>query len=190
MGCETFRPGSSGRTVTGRNVKAAPTTLGSGRGTWPAPLAFDRTEAVRRGLARPPIRAEPDLTPRLLCSLPLKLDRLIRDHFLDRRGWRFRPSSRRWAGCTAGVLQQDRGLVADGPARPILIIVSGPNLHPFGRIRKRQEPVRVQALTPEAAVECEEGSGIDPVDQLPLRNMKALPVGLPGREKSSVTRFA
>jgi hypothetical protein len=50
-------------------------------------------------------------------------------------------------------LQQDRWLVADGPVRPILVVVSEPSLHPFGRIRKRQEPVGVQALTAEAAVE-------------------------------------
>jgi len=50
-------------------------------------------------------------------------------------------------------LQQDRGLVADGPVRPILVIISEPNLHLFGRIRKCQEPVRVQALAAEAAVE-------------------------------------
>lgn len=42
--------------------------------------------------------------------------------------------------------------MVDGLVRPILIIVSNLSLHLFGRIRKRQEPVRVQALTPEAAV--------------------------------------
>lgn len=80
--------------------------------------------------------------------------------------------------------------MADGPVRPILVVVSDPSLHLFGRIRKRQEPVRVQALAPEAAIECEEGSGIDPVDQFPRRNMKALSVGLPGREKSSMPPLA
>lgn len=34
-----------------------------------------------------------------------------------------------------------------------LVVVSAPILQLFGRIRKRQEPVRVQAFCPEAAVE-------------------------------------
>jgi hypothetical protein len=34
-----------------------------------------------------------------------------------------------------------------------LIVVSAPILHLFGRVRKRQEPVGIQALRPEAAVE-------------------------------------
>lgn len=37
--------------------------------------------------------------------------------------------------------------------RPDLVVVSAPSLQLFGRIRKRQEPVGVQALGPEAAVE-------------------------------------
>ena len=36
---------------------------------------------------------------------------------------------------------------------PDLVVVSAPNLQLFGRIRKRQKPVGVQALGPEAAVE-------------------------------------
>jgi hypothetical protein len=44
--------------------------------------------------------------------------------------------------------------MADRPMRPILIIVSTPILDLFAGIGKRQEPVRVQALSPEAAVEC------------------------------------
>lgn len=50
-------------------------------------------------------------------------------------------------------MQRDRGLVADGPMRPILVVVSEPNLHLFGRVGKRQEPVLVQALGPEPSVE-------------------------------------
>ena len=37
--------------------------------------------------------------------------------------------------------------------RPDLVVVCAPSLQLFGRIRKRQEPVGVQALGPEAAVE-------------------------------------
>ena len=37
--------------------------------------------------------------------------------------------------------------------RPDLVVVSAPSLQLFGRIRKRQELVCVQALGPEAAVE-------------------------------------
>jgi len=37
--------------------------------------------------------------------------------------------------------------------RPILVIVSEPSLHLFGRFRKRQEPVRAQALSAEASIE-------------------------------------
>ncbi|GAB4073452.1 hypothetical protein GCM10028812_53840 [Ancylobacter sonchi] len=65
--------------------------------------------------------------------------------------------------------------MADGPVRPILVVVSEPSLHLFGRIRKRQEPMRVQALAPEATVEA---------------SMNALSVGFPDREKSNVTPFA
>ena len=50
-------------------------------------------------------------------------------------------------------MQQDRGLVADGPVWPILVVVFDPSLHLFGRIRKGQEPVRVQALAAQASVE-------------------------------------
>jgi len=48
--------------------------------------------------------------------------------------------------------------------------------------------MRVQALGAQAAVEGEEGAAIDPVDQMSRRKMKALSVGLPGREKSRVTQ--
>ena len=36
---------------------------------------------------------------------------------------------------------------------PIFVVVSAPILQLFGRVGKRQEPVGVQALGPEAAVE-------------------------------------
>jgi len=36
---------------------------------------------------------------------------------------------------------------------PNLVVVSAPNLQLFGRIRKREEPVGVQAFGPEASVE-------------------------------------
>lgn len=52
-----------------------------------------------------------------------------------------------------GFCSEIGGLVADGPVRPILVVVSDPSLHLFGRVRKRQEPVRVQAFASEAAVE-------------------------------------
>ena len=65
--------------------------------------------------------------------------------------------------------------MADGPVRPILVVVSEPSLHLFGRVCKRQEPVRVQALASEAAVEClDEGivgrlAGPGEVQRHPLR---------------------
>lgn len=100
---------------------------------------------------------------------------MIRDHFLDRRKLKFPAFFTAVGWLAAGVLQRDRGLVADGPVRPILVVVSDPSLHLFGRIRKRQEPVHVQALTSEATIE---------------RLDEGVVGGLPGREKSSVTPFA
>ncbi len=41
----------------------------------------------------------------------------------------------------------------DRPMRAHLVVVSAPILHLFRRVGKRQEPVGVQALRPEAAVE-------------------------------------
>lgn len=49
--------------------------------------------------------------------------------------------------------QRDRDVVPDRPMRADLVIVSAPILHLFGRVGKRQEPVRVQAFCPEAPVE-------------------------------------
>jgi hypothetical protein len=56
-------------------------------------------------------------------------------------------------GGSAVILRQDRWLVADGPVRPSLVVVSVPSLHFFSRIRKRQEPVRVQAGSQVTATE-------------------------------------
>lgn len=50
------------------------------------------------------------------------------------------------------------------PCDQILIVVSDSSLHLFGCVRKRQEPVGVQTLAPEAAVKGEEGSEVDLVD--------------------------
>ena len=60
---------------------------------------------------------------------------------------------RRRACCAAGVLQRDRRLIADRPVRADLVVVSEPILHLCPRIGKRQEPVGVQALAAEPAVE-------------------------------------
>lgn len=57
------------------------------------------------------------------------------------------------AGCATRIYQPDRRLVADGPIRSDLVVVSAQRFQLFGRISKRQEPVGVQALSPEAAVE-------------------------------------
>ena len=52
--------------------------------------------------------------------------------------------------------------------RPILVVVSAPSLQLFAGVGKRQEPVGVHALRPEAPAE-----GLD---------KGALSVGVPGRE--------
>jgi len=58
-----------------------------------------------------------------------------------------------WAGCVTGIHQRDRGLVANGTVRPILVVVSAPLLQLFARICKRQEPMGVQTLRSEAPIE-------------------------------------
>jgi ParB/RepB/Spo0J family partition protein len=63
------------------------------------------------------------------------------------------PSSRWRAGCATAVLQRNRRLIADRPVRAFLVVVSAPSLQLFLRVSKRQEPVRVQALCPDAPVE-------------------------------------
>ena len=94
---------------------------------------------------------------------------------LDRRKVEF-PAFSRWrAGGAIGIEQRDRHLVPDRPMRANLVVVSAPILHLFGRVGKRQEPVGVQALRPEATVE---GFDVGVVGRLS------------GRVKSSVTPFA
>ena len=48
----------------------------------------------------------------------------------------------------------NRDVVSDRAVRTNLVVVSTPSLQLFPRICKRQEPVGVQALLPELAVEC------------------------------------
>ncbi|MDR6955784.1 hypothetical protein J2X65_005167 [Ancylobacter sp. 3268] len=61
-----------------------------------------------------------------------------------------------------------------GAVRASLVVVSTPSVHLHPRVVRAHEPVGVQALRPELAVEA--------LDE-------ALSVGLPGREKSSTTPF-
>lgn len=49
--------------------------------------------------------------------------------------------------------ERDRDLVADRAVWPFLVVVSTPSLQLFSRIRKRQEPVGIQAFCPESAFE-------------------------------------
>jgi len=65
-----------------------------------------------------------------------------------------------------------RRLVADRAVGPDGIVVLTPFLHFQAGVVKRQEPVGVEAFAAELAVE---------------DSMKALSVGLPGREKPSST---
>ena len=50
-------------------------------------------------------------------------------------------------------MYRDRDIVSDRAVRSNLIVVSTPSLHLFSGIGKRQEPVRVQALRTELAIE-------------------------------------
>lgn len=61
--------------------------------------------------------------------------------------------ARRRAGGVIGIEQRDLGLVPDRPMRASLVAVSAPILQLFSGVGKGQEPVGVQALRPEAAVE-------------------------------------
>lgn len=81
-------------------------------------------------------------------------------------------------------------VVSNGAVWSVVVVVSTPILQLFAGIRKAHEPMCVQALGPELAVECEEGRGNSLGDCFPRREMKPLSVGFPGREKSSVTSFA
>ena len=49
--------------------------------------------------------------------------------------------------------QQDRDLVAGRAVQPFFVVVSSPSLQLFGRVRKRKDPVLVQAFGSEAAME-------------------------------------
>ena len=51
------------------------------------------------------------------------------------------------------VLQQNRRSIANCPVGPFLIVVSAPSLHFFLSVRKGQERMGIQALSPEASVE-------------------------------------
>ena len=50
-------------------------------------------------------------------------------------------------------MQGDRDVVSDRRVRTFLVIVSTPSLQLFAGIRKGQEPMSVQSLRPELAVE-------------------------------------
>jgi hypothetical protein len=79
-------------------------------------------------------------------------------------------------GCFAtGIMQCDRNVMSDPRMRPILVLVSTPNLHLFAGIRKGQETVAFRHSARNLLLNA---------------SMKPLSVGLPGREKSSVTLFA
>jgi len=80
--------------------------------------------------------------------------------------------SRWWAGCAIAILQQYRWFVADRPMGAFFVVVLAPILQLFPCVCKAQEPVGVEAFGLEASVE---------------RFDEGVSVGLPGREKSSVT---
>src|SRR3954454_25324208 len=56
-------------------------------------------------------------------------------------------------GTPSLILQRNRGLIPDCPVRAHLVVVLAPILHFRAGVVTRQEPVRVQALGPEAPVE-------------------------------------
>jgi hypothetical protein len=67
--------------------------------------------------------------------------------------WSF-PASSRWrADCAIVIEQRYRALLPDCPVGPFFVTVSAPILHLFLRVGKAQEPVGVQALRTEAAIE-------------------------------------
>jgi hypothetical protein len=47
----------------------------------------------------------------------------------------------------------NRGLVANGAMRPVFVLVAAPILQLFARVGKRQEPVGVQTLGLQRAIE-------------------------------------
>jgi hypothetical protein len=60
----------------------------------------------------------------------------------------------RWASFTGYGYQHNRGYGADCAVRSFLVVVSAPVLQLFASILQGQEPVSVQTLGPELAVEC------------------------------------
>lgn len=50
-------------------------------------------------------------------------------------------------------MHRDRDLVSDRAVGSVLVVVSTPSFQLFRHVRKRQEPVRVQSLGTEAAIE-------------------------------------
>lgn len=57
------------------------------------------------------------------------------------------------AGCVCRFGERCRDLVPDRAVWAMLVVVSAPSLHLFGRVFKAHEPVAVQAFRPEPAIE-------------------------------------
>ncbi len=57
------------------------------------------------------------------------------------------------AGCAGGVVQRSRGFVPDRAVRSLLVVVSTPSLQLFAGVFGPQEPVSIEALCAELAVE-------------------------------------
>ena len=105
---------------------------------------------------------------------------LLRSPILDRRRLEFPAlcsGTQVWTA--AGVHEEDRGLVPDGPMGTLLVVLSTPSRQLFGGIGRRQEPVLVHALPPEPAVECEVRSASTPVGRSPRRNTRRCPWASP-----------
>jgi len=65
--------------------------------------------------------------------------------------------------------------------RPLFVVVSTPDFQLFASVLQVQEPVRVQALAAQLAVER--------LDERPFDRLRTgLSVSLPGREKSRITQ--
>ncbi len=94
----------------------------------------------------------------LLPNLPSFIRRVcssfaLRPNFGSPEAGVFRLFSRRRAGCADVIEQHNRRVLADRPMRAFFVVVLAPIRHLFSGICKAQEPVRVQALRPKAAVE-------------------------------------
>ena len=81
-------------------------------------------------------------------------------------------------------------IISDRAVGFVSVALLTPILRFFAGIRKAYEPVGVQALGPELAVEGEERSAKSPRDRLPRCKVNPLSVSFPGRDKSSVTSLA